>query len=305
MFISWSTPHAQTVAESLRDWLKDMIHALDPFVSSLDIAKGERGLAVIARELEGTSHGIICVNRANQNAPWLNFEAGSISKQVDKSRVFPVLIDLPGSDLQGPLREFQYTELFAKKDMLRLAESIWETCPESNISLNQLQRNFHRLWPELMEALEEVKETPSVAEPALPHEGRSAEDKLDELIGLARQNQRRIDSLEAARLFPPSTSNPGERVFTASWEEPRPPWEGPRSRAAHDAAMKEISERILEELGRPVELRILRPGSAVAVMPRGARYNLDTIHGISAFARTRGISLKFGRSEGEGDSEES
>lgn len=294
MFISWSTPHAQVVAEALRDWLKDMIHALEPFVSSLDIAKGERGLAVIARELEGASHGIICVSRANQSAPWLNFEAGAISKQVEKSRVFPVLIDLPGSDLQGPLREFQYTELFSEKDMLRLVESIWDTCPDSNISLIQLQKNFARLWPELMDALDEVKRTPSTVEPAPSQEARSAEDKLDELLGLARQNQRRIDSLEAARFTDQSTRRQRTPSLGDSWSL------HPSVDEVHHI-MHEISDRLTEEIGESIEVRMLRPDRIQVRVPAGVRIDPQSASTLNELARSRGLSLHFRRERREGD----
>ncbi|MCX5260936.1 toll/interleukin-1 receptor domain-containing protein [Streptomyces canus] len=292
LFISWSNPHAQVVAEALRDWLKDMIHALEPFVSSLDIAKGERGLATIAHELEGSRHGIICVNRANQNAPWLNFEAGSISKQVETSRVFPVLIDLPGSDLQGPLREFQYTELFSERDMLRLVESIWEACPDPNINLIQLRKNFSRLWPELMDALEETKETPSV-ELASAQEARSAEDKLDELLGLARQNQRRIDSLEGASF----TGQPTRRRQ--------------RKQAADDfwlttpnidealRTLDEINKRLAEEIGKPISLTVERPNKIVALVPAGLRIQSQSARTLGELAQSRGLSLHFRRTSAE------
>ncbi|MFJ5775739.1 toll/interleukin-1 receptor domain-containing protein [Streptomyces sp. NPDC093094] len=290
LFISWSNPHAQAVAETLRDWLKDVIHALEPFVSSLDVAKGERGLAVIARELEGSSHGIICVNRANQSAPWLNFEAGAISKQVDKSRVFPVLIDLPGSDLKGPLRGFQYTELFSEADMLRLIESIWETCPDSNIDLTQLQRNFSRLWPELLESLKEIRQTPSIeSEPG--QEARSDADKLDELLGLARQNQRRIESLESGILLGQSTRR------------------RQREKSAVDAlttnpdiddilrTIREIKHRLTEECGEPIELDTKQQGRIVALIPSGVRVGTETARVLSELARSNGLKLQFHRTQ--------
>jgi hypothetical protein len=288
LFISWSNPHAQAVAEALRDWLKDVIHALQPFVSSLDVAKGERGLAVIARELEGSSHGIICVNRANQNAPWLNFEAGAISKQVDKSRVFPVLIDLPGSELKGPLRGFQYTELFSEGDMLRLVESIWDTCPDANIDLPQLQRNFSRLWPELLDALEEVRRTSSI-EPEAGQEARSETDKLDELLGLARENQRRIDSLESGKRLSQSTRRlQRERSVVESW---------PAAPSIDEilATIREIRHRLSVEIGERAELDTKQQGRIVALIPSGKRVSNETAQVLGELARSNGLKLVFSR----------
>lgn len=98
VFISWSgsgSPSHQ-VALILREWLPSVVQAVKPFVSSEDIDKGARGLPAIEAELQDSSCGIICVTRANYERPWLNFEAGALSKQVDEAttRVMPLLIDI-------------------------------------------------------------------------------------------------------------------------------------------------------------------------------------------------------------------
>jgi hypothetical protein len=77
---------------SLRGWLPSVLQAVKPWVSAHDIAKGERGYAEIAQSLEKCSFGILCVTAENQQKPWLNFEAGALSKQVDSSRVAPLLL---------------------------------------------------------------------------------------------------------------------------------------------------------------------------------------------------------------------
>ena len=46
------------------------------------------------------------------NSGWLLFEAGAISKELDDdTRIYPILIDLPLSDLKYPLAQFQAIEL--------------------------------------------------------------------------------------------------------------------------------------------------------------------------------------------------
>lgn len=72
---------------------------MTPFVSDADIEAGARGLDDIKDELDGTRFAIVVVTRDNQNAPWLNFEAGAISKQLSGSinRVAPCLVDFDGS----------------------------------------------------------------------------------------------------------------------------------------------------------------------------------------------------------------
>ncbi len=61
VFISWSGEQSRIVAEALRDWLPDVIQAIEPFLSSHDIPKGARWGLELAHELEGTSVGIICL----------------------------------------------------------------------------------------------------------------------------------------------------------------------------------------------------------------------------------------------------
>jgi hypothetical protein len=86
VFLSWSDDKSRMVAEALRDWLPAVIQEIVPFMSEKDIAAGARWTNQIEQELEGTQLGIVCVTRENQSAPWLNFEAGAIAKQIESSR---------------------------------------------------------------------------------------------------------------------------------------------------------------------------------------------------------------------------
>jgi len=97
VFISWSGPISREVAVALRDWLPSVIQAVEPYVSSEDIDPGVRWGVDIAGQLDDTEFGVLCVTRNNVTAPWLNFEAGALSKSVERSRVVPFLIDLSPS----------------------------------------------------------------------------------------------------------------------------------------------------------------------------------------------------------------
>lgn len=99
VFISWSGEVSRRVAIVLRDWLPSVIQSLEPYVSSEDIDKGTRWSTDISRELDQSSYGILCVTRENLQAPWLNFEAGALSKSVDKSRVSPFLFSVKRSEI--------------------------------------------------------------------------------------------------------------------------------------------------------------------------------------------------------------
>ncbi len=94
VFLSWSGARSHRVALTFRDWLPSVIQAIVPYVSSEDIDKGARWSTDIAKELEDSTFGILCVTRENINASWLTFEAGALSKTMDKAFVSPFLFDI-------------------------------------------------------------------------------------------------------------------------------------------------------------------------------------------------------------------
>jgi hypothetical protein len=110
VFISWSGQLSKDVATVWRNLVKETFDSVEPFMSEENIGAGERGLAKIAKELAGTSFGIIVVTQENQNSPWLNYEAGALSKDVDDEtvRVAPSLVDFERkTDVTGPIGQFQ------------------------------------------------------------------------------------------------------------------------------------------------------------------------------------------------------
>jgi hypothetical protein len=76
-------------------------------MSDQEIGSGVRWGDALADSLEETNYGILCVTRENQDAPWLAFEAGALAKSVKRAKVIPLCMDLPTSDLTGPLKTFQ------------------------------------------------------------------------------------------------------------------------------------------------------------------------------------------------------
>lgn len=63
-------------------------------MSEHDIDKGTRNIPAIARNLDETQFGIICLTPENLNAAWLLFEAGALSKIQYDSRVWTFLYEL-------------------------------------------------------------------------------------------------------------------------------------------------------------------------------------------------------------------
>lgn len=105
IFISWSGTLSKEVALALRELLGHCSDQFKPWMSDRDIDSGARGMDEIATQLAETQVGISVVTAHNETAPWLNFEAGALSKQVgDKARVIPLLVGVKLANLQpGPL----------------------------------------------------------------------------------------------------------------------------------------------------------------------------------------------------------
>jgi len=145
VFLSWSGKLSHKIAIELREWLPFVIQSVQPYVSSEDIDKGSRWSIDIAKELEDSSFGILCVTPQNLEAPWLNFEAGALSKAFNTSNVSPFLFGLKPSDLKNsPLLQFQST-LYEKKDLLKLIISINNALGKEKLDETKLKATFD-MW---------------------------------------------------------------------------------------------------------------------------------------------------------------
>ncbi|WP_288447430.1 TIR domain-containing protein [uncultured Chryseobacterium sp.] len=187
IFLSWSGNASHQVALTLRDWLPSVIQVVEPYVSSEDIDKGARWSTDISKELEDSAFGILCVTKENINAPWLQFEAGALSKKLDKSFVSPFLFDIKRSEIKGPILQFQST-IIDKADILKLVNTINKACGEEKLKDDRLEKAFDVWYPKLEENLNSiVKPTES------PKEEVKRENNLEileEILELSRSNQR-------------------------------------------------------------------------------------------------------------------
>jgi hypothetical protein len=182
VFISWAGETTKAVAEILREWIPLVIADCDPWVSSEDIAKGGRWSNEIASALQESGAGIICLTKENTQAPWLMFEAGALSKTVDRTLVCTYLFRIEPTEItQGPLTQFQHT-MAERDDTLKLMKTLnavngtRKPVPESRV-----EQQFHRWWPELEGKLAAI---PRGHGPQRPQ--RSLDEKVDEILLLLR-----------------------------------------------------------------------------------------------------------------------
>lgn len=182
IFISWSGNVSFEIAKTLKEWIPCVIQNAEPYFSANDIDKGTRWSTDIAKELENADFGILCVTKDNLNSSWLNFEAGSLSKAIDKARVCPFLYDLKPSDItDSPILQFQMTN-FDREDMFKLFQSINNCLGESQLDEPRLEKMFDLSWDKIQSSLEKI-ETKS-DESAKKKVNQS--DMLEEMLELLR-----------------------------------------------------------------------------------------------------------------------
>lgn len=184
VFISWSGSVSQKLGEALRNWLPSALQFVKPYFSPEDIEKGAKWGSEISKELESSNIGIICLTRDNTEKPWILFEAGALSKSLEKSRVCTLLFDIEPSDVKGPLTSFQGTR-FAQEDFKRLFIAINAAAGESRLEPQVLDTVFEMWWPKLEATVAGILKS---GDKTAKKERRSERDILEELLELTRMN---------------------------------------------------------------------------------------------------------------------
>ncbi|WP_299191930.1 TIR domain-containing protein [uncultured Erythrobacter sp.] len=184
LFVSWSRAQAGQIAPILKTFFQDVLGINDIFLSK-EIDSGRRWSDEIAQALDSCDAGLILVTDENKGAPWLNFEAGAISKRLANSNVVPLLWDISVGDIADtPLNQFQ-SKSFAKEDIHAVVQSfgkLWELPPEP------IDRRFDAMWPALEGQLGNVPAASPKSEKAL---------KIQDVYSLLQRIGSRIDGIES------------------------------------------------------------------------------------------------------------
>lgn len=180
-FISWSGKRSKVLAETLRDWIPDVLNATKPWLSAHDIDAGQRWTLEIVEALKGARLGILCVTPENQSAPWLLFEAGALSNSVGGGGVIPILLAMERAELKSPLTQFQYVD-DDKEGIYKLLCSINKALDEP-LDLDRLKRGFERCWPDLEKVIGTQQGAP-LDSPSPP--GPTDREILEEILEISR-----------------------------------------------------------------------------------------------------------------------
>lgn len=203
IFVSWSGKRSRAVAEFMCDWLKCVIQASQPWISTRDIDRGAIWFSEINDKLKDTSIGIVCLTQENKNKPWILFETGALAKGLTTNRVCTFLVDLQSADLQDPLAQFNHTT--PDKG------SVWELVRTINVCLNEeslderiLKQVFETYWPQFEANFKEAIEFNQPEEVIPP---RSEQDILSEILNNTRSLTHRIRDLESQVNYKSNKSN--------------------------------------------------------------------------------------------------
>ncbi|MCA2305154.1 toll/interleukin-1 receptor domain-containing protein [Mycobacterium intracellulare] len=278
IFISWSGPLAKSIARALRDWLPTMFDNIDPWFSDTDIPAGTTWFGEIQQRLDSSRYGIIVITTENVEKPWLNFEAGSLSKKLgeDATRVTPLLVNFNQvTELTNhPLD--QYNAVLLDKDGVgRLCTSI---ALAANRNTNNVSARFEQMWQQLEAQIDAAKSAagdqpppPDVSEPqqlqALTASVRSLEATVAQLARAWPQMpmahvtlppefplMRRLAELLGTRLLNGTADNDGDAMvvqLTVSEPGLRPEDIGPIMTAIKGFAPDKPAE-VVERVGSTI-----------------------------------------------------
>lgn len=193
VFLSWSGPRSKAVAEFLNDWLRCVLQACKPWISSRDIDRGALWFSEISGQLSDTGIGIVCLTSDNKSKPWILFEAGALAKGLSHARVCTLLIDLKPSDIEDPLAQFNHT-FPERESMWGLVRTLNGSLQTQSIDERVLINVFATYWPQFESEFKKIVQ--SVAPEEEPKK-RTDQSLLAEILDNTRGLNIRVRQLEA------------------------------------------------------------------------------------------------------------
>lgn len=192
VFISWSGPRSKVVAEIFSDWLKCVIQASQPWISTRDIDRGAIWFSEINDKLKDVSVGVVFLTQENKNKPWILFETGALAKGLTTNRVCTFLIDLNPEDLQDPLAQFNHTTP-NENSVWELTRTINACLVEKALDERILKQVFDTYWSKFKDSFEKALDDFPPNEVVPP---RSEQDILTEILNNTRALTQRVRALE-------------------------------------------------------------------------------------------------------------
>ncbi|MEW1812425.1 toll/interleukin-1 receptor domain-containing protein [Pseudarthrobacter phenanthrenivorans] len=182
VFISWSG-NTKAVAQAIYNCLPSLFDDAKPWIST-ENRSGSIWLPEIDKQLSDTDFGIVCVSKENQGAPWLNYEAGALSRKVGAQReLMPVLlIDFSETvEVKGPVTGFQM-KFATLEGFFAIMKDLNESELGPGIDKDILRRRVEAIWPTIEAEVKKVKGSHASQET----KKRTEDDKYEELLVTVR-----------------------------------------------------------------------------------------------------------------------
>ena len=235
LFIVWSGDLSERTAGLLGQWFTQLMPWLKVHVPSGDSYGGIGWFSNEWKALQSAEFGILILTKENLNSPWFLFEAGVLFSKLDRSSLFPVVVDLSIADLSGPLAQFQAVK--ADQDgVSKLAQAINMKSLEMHrggLEGEVLMKAMEASWPGFEPLVTNLKPG------SPPQRMRSDREVLYEILELSRSIARNVESQKVTEIAP-LTDDPSKAK--------RPPagplsYPGRESLAKLSDLAKELSER--------------------------------------------------------------
>lgn len=192
VFVSWSGRRSRVVAEMLSGWIRCVLQASQPWISTQHIDKGAIWFSEISDQLRDTAAGIVCLTQENKNKPWILFETGALAKGLSANRVCTFLVDLTPTDIEDPLAQFNHTTP-DKASVWGLVNTLNNCLESGRLDERILGDVFDIYWPKFeVDFAAALAATPQEA----PAEPRSDDSILAEILANTRSLAGRVRELE-------------------------------------------------------------------------------------------------------------
>ncbi|WP_323968769.1 toll/interleukin-1 receptor domain-containing protein [Aeromonas veronii] len=192
VFLSWSGERSRLVATLLDEWLRCVLQAIRPWLSTKDIDRGSLWFSEIQDQLQDVTTGIICLTQENKEKPWILFEAGALAKGLSNSRVCTLLIDLEPHDIRDPLAQFNHTKP-DQGGIYALVHTLNNRLGDNRLDPAILTKVLDTYWAQFEERFQKIiVDTPVTEKP----KARPDKDILSEILEHTRSFSSRLNRLE-------------------------------------------------------------------------------------------------------------
>lgn len=201
VFLSWSGERSRLVATLLDEWLRCVLQAIRPWISTKDIDRGSLWFSEIQDQLQDVTTGIICLTQENKEKPWILFEAGALAKGLSNSRVCTLLIDLEPHDIRDPLAQFNHTKP-DQGGIYALVHTLNNRLGDNRLDPAILTKVLDTYWAQFEQQFQAIiANTPVTERPKT----RPEKDILAEILEHTRSLNQRLNQLERSQEQPKDT----------------------------------------------------------------------------------------------------